>query len=619
MTISTTLTIKNSSGCLIDDRGTPDYKDGQLSGSAPATSIADGASTSFKIEQKNSVSPGPEGTVTYSLETGNEKVPLSFYWDFASGPVHEEHYTATSGSSCTTVDVVQTDSSGDHHAATYTVQFHPRAPNEWDLVWALSVGLINKQLHALFYYKHQLSAPGFTQKIGSDGWSQLAVSAMADPTVAVPNNQTTQLDVHLPLTTATLQYMEGGAQKTQSLSGTTVIVTLDLSQAQVTDPTQLFAKQDAKDHVQALMSAHYSVFRLFIDLTQPALFHSLRVVNTASGAAVVLSQAAQSALQSGLAGVGHMDVAYPVQASGNPASIVPTLVRERTTQYSANGNYSSVNMCMMSRGRAEPNWASRFAFNAPLAATTNPDGTPAEAKARMLLSQDTLGEGYLHPTVLPAILQATTIPGSIRRLAPLIYQCSGARSNSNKNDGRGEWFEVNNGLDQYVLGTESVAFTTQPNTSQTDRCTVALNGAFQLDIEVSQYPLGLKDKLGTARYQQPWTGLITVKAGNDGKLVTTVDITLGQAPEPDVDKTIDGWVFNALDALFNWTTTTPQAGILDKAQKFATNLANTFRNNASTQLDVSDCVVLPMGGAYDYSQFIFNKDGAVQVDVSFPG
>ncbi|NNC15022.1 hypothetical protein HJC22_04645 [Corallococcus exiguus] len=60
MTISTTLTIQNNSGCPINDRGTPDYKDGTLSGSAPATSIAAGSSTTFKIEQKNSVSPAPK-------------------------------------------------------------------------------------------------------------------------------------------------------------------------------------------------------------------------------------------------------------------------------------------------------------------------------------------------------------------------------------------------------------------------------------------------------------------------------------------------------------------------------------------------------------------------------
>ncbi|MGE6756776.1 hypothetical protein ACQKGO_02085 [Corallococcus interemptor] len=620
MTLSTTLTIQNNSGCPIDNRGTPDYKDGALSGSAPATSIAAGSSTTFKIEQKNSVSPGPEGTVTYTLETGNEQVPLSFYWDFASGPAHEEHYTATTNSNLAPVVITQTDASGDHHATTYRVDFKPRAPHEWDLVWALSVGLINKQLHALRYY--QLIPSAFTQT--ASGGAQLSVTAMNDPAVSVPDDQTTHLDVHLPFATAALQYVEGGATKTQDLSGMTVIVSLDLSQAQVTDPNTLAATSEAKQHIQGLQSLNYSVYRLFLDLANPSLFRALQVVN-GSNQTVALSQAAQSALQATLAGVGHMDVAYTTQAPGKPASIVPTLATERTTRYGANGNFSTLNVCMMSRGRKEPAWNQRFGFTAPLAATTNPDGSPAEARARLFLSQDTLGEGYLKPTVLPAILKASGIPGtSTLRLAPLTYQCAGARNNSSQNDGRGEFVQVNNGFDQYVAGTEGIAFTVQPNLTQTDRCTLALSGQFQVNIEVSQYPLdfiglGLKDVLGKATYLQPWTGTITIAAGNGGKLVTSVSIVLGKAPAPDVDKTLDGWVFNAMNKLFNWSSTSPQDEITQKANDFANALAASFRDNASMSLDVEDCVVLPTGAAHDYSQFVFNKEGAVQVDVSFPG
>lgn len=619
MTISTTLTIQNNSGCPIDNRGTPDYKDGALTGSGPASSIAAGSSTVFEIEQKNSVSPGPEGTVTYSLETGNEQVPLSFYWNYSSGPTHPESYTATTNAALAPVTVLQTDTSGDHHATTYRVDFKPRAPHEWDLVWALSVGLINKQLHALRYYT--LIPSTFTQ--AASGGAQLTVTAMGDPTVSVPDDQTTHLDVHLPFTTATLQYTEGGAQQSQSLSGTTVIVSLDLTQAQVTDPNTLAATSEAKQHVQGLLSLNYSVYRLFLDLTQPSLFLALRVVDS-HGATVALSQAAQSALQATLAGVGHMDVAYTVQAPGKPAAIVPTFAKARTTFYGANGNFSTLNVCMMSRGRAEPTWASRFAFPPPLAATTNPDGSPAEARARMFLSQDTLGEGYLKPVVLPAIAAASGIPAAIQKLGSLQYLCSGSRNNSSQNDGRGEFVQVNNGFDQYVLGTESISFTTSPNLTQTDCCTVALNGQFQVDIEASQYPLdfiglGMKDVLGKATYVQPWTGTLTLQAGDGGALTTSVSIVLGAPPAPDISKTLDGWVFNALDKLFNWSATSPQDEITQKAQTFANSLASSFRDNASQALDVSECIVLPTGAAYSYSQLVFNAEGAVQVDVSFPG
>jgi hypothetical protein len=620
MTISTTLTLTNSSGCPIDGGSTPDCKDGSVDGSNPATSIASGSSTHFKVKQNNSLSPGPEGSVSYSLETGNETLPLTFAWNYSSGPTHPESYTY-SATALTPVTVKQTDTSGDDHATTYTVGFNARAPNEWDLVWALSVGLMNKQLHDLRYY--QLIPSAFTQQ-GANG-AQFAVTAMADPTVVVPDDQTTHLDLHLPFTTATLTYVEGGVTKTQSLSGTTVIVSQDLSQAQVTDPNTLAATSEAKQHLQGMLGLNYSVYRLFLDLTNPALFRSLQVVNTSNNSPVALSAAAQDALKSTLAGVGHADVAYTVQAPGKPASIVPTFTKPRTTRYATNGNYSTLNLCMMSRGRSEPTWGPRFGFTAPLAATTNPDGTPAEARARMYLSQDTLGEGYVKPTVIPAIMAATGMPTTaIQPLGPLMYLCSGGKNNDSLNDGRGEFVQVNNGFDQYVKGSESVAFTVQPNLSQTDRCTLALSGSFGVSVEVSQYPLdfiglSLKDVLGTANYQQPWTGTVTIAAGNDGKLVTSVSITLGQAPAPDISKTLDGWVFNAMDKLFNWSSSSPQDAILKKTQAFASDLATTFQSNASTKLDIDDCVVLPTGAAASYSQFIFNSQGAVQVDVTFPG
>ncbi|RYZ43768.1 MAG: hypothetical protein EOO71_02080 [Myxococcaceae bacterium] len=74
-----------------------------------------------------------------------------------------------------------------------------------------------------------------------------------------------------------------------------------------------------------------------------------------------------------------------------------------------------------------------------------------------------------------------------------------------------------------------------------------------------------------------------LEAGDGDRLVTSVDIVLGKQPTPDLSKTLDGWVFNAMT------------------------------------LDVSNCIVQPTGAPYSYSRFIFNAEGAVQVDVSFPG
>lgn len=625
MTLAINLTIKNSTGCTLNNLSAPDPQDGEYV-SKPSSSIAPGGSTTFKVQQKNAMSPGPQGYVTYDMNTGNQTGKLQFNWRYDSGTQHTEEYSVIAMVTPATWKTTLTDGSGDTHSNTYEVFYSEQAPRDWDMLWALSVGLMNSQLEILMdkglipYSFTQLVSPGAAP--GSDAaWESLIVDTMDYPEVRVPDSQTQHLELHLPMTTATLQYLEGGARKMLALSGDTVIVLLDLSQQQVNDVATLEATPEAKQQLNGLRALNYGVYRIFADLRNPALFRSLSVKNTASGAAVALSSAAQSALQKGLAGVGQIDLAYPSDAHGTTPCLVPTQFAASTTQYTSQPPFSSLNVCMMTRERNQPAINRKFDFTAPLVPT---DGS----KARLLFSQDTFGECYLAPVVLKVIndtLNKTVgATGSMQRIAPLIYRFSTAHNNSAQSGGRGQKVAVNNGFDQYVTATESSYYQSSPNLS-TDSHQVIINltGEFQVVADVDQYPLdtlglNLKDHLGKSTYTQPWTGTITISAGEQGKLVTKITTALG-APSSDEDRSITGYVTNFFDALLGWTTTTPADTISKQAQQAMNDLMAALNDNLKAAPAPEDCVVMPTGAPYYYASMIFNGDGAIQVDVSFPG
>jgi hypothetical protein len=625
MTLAINLTIKNSTGCTLNNLSAPNPQDGSYD-SKPASSIAPGGSTTFKVVQNNALSPGPQGHVTYDLNTGPQTIKVQFNWRYDSGAQHTEEYSVAPSVSSVTWKTSLTDGSGDTHANTYEVFYTEQPPRDWDMVWALSVGVMNSQLEILMdkglipYTFTQSATPGAAP--GSDAaWEQLIVSTMDYPSVQVPDSQTQHLDIHLPMTVATLQYLEGGARKTLPLSGNTVIVSLDLSQQQINDVASLATTSEAKDQLNGLRALNYGVYRIFADLRNPSLFRSLRVVSTASGAAISLSSAAQSALQKGLAGTGQLDIAYPVDAPGTPALLVPTQFAASTTQYTSQPPFSSLNVCMMTRGRNQPVINRKFDFTAPVVPTDS-------AKARMLISQDTFGECYLSPVVLKIIndtLSATVgAGGSLRRTDPLTYQFTASKDNGNLNDGRGVKVAVNNGFDQYVLATESAYYKASPDLSASGhQVTIHLSGQLQVIADVSQYPLdtigiGLKNHLGTSTYTQPWTATITVSAGDQGKLITKITTALGSAFANE-DKSISGYVTNFFNELLGWTTSTPMNAVSGQTQQAMNDLMTALNNNLQVAPAPEDCVVLPTGAPYYYANMIFNGDGVIQIDVTFPG
>lgn len=635
MTITATLTLYNKSDLSLTNLSAPDPKDGKYN-SKPASTIGPWGNSSFDVAQSNSISPGPEGTVTYSLTNGNESWTVSFYWNYSSGPEHPEKYTTSAspaspqvGTPGTTI----TDDSGDHHAVSYSVSYTPQAPQDWDMVWALSQGLINSQLEVLMdqglirYKFNQPLTPGAVA--GSDAaWPQLSVTAMNYPTVQVPDNATTHLTLSLPMTTATLQYLDGTTHETLNLSGKTIVIALTLSQETVTDPSTLDINSAAIQQIQNLQSQKFGVYRLFLDLRNPALFTSLNVIDSTTQAAVALDSAAQSTLKSTLAALGTVTINLPVTATPSvPAAtpqLAPTSFSAGTTLDSANANLSSLNVCMMTRQRKTPLLASRFQFSAPLVPTDS-------AKGRLLISQNTLGEGYVRPYVLPILITAskittsTTVANQITSQGnPLCYSYSCSKNNGNLNDGRGQKVVVNNGFDQYVYATETFSFTTQPDTSLPGRpVALSVNGSFTLVTEVDQYPLdtigiGSKDKLGANTYTQPWTATITIGAGDAGKLMASITISAGTL-QSQTNSTLDGYISNFFDALLGWTTTSPAQAIQQEMTQFVTDLMSAFSEAGTVKNQLSDFMIVPTGGAYQYGNMVYDTSGAATIDVSFPG
>jgi len=635
LTISATLTLQNQSDLSLTGLSAPDPKDGSLS-SKPASTIGPRSSSSFDVKQNNSVSPGPEGTVTYDMSNGNSTWKVSFYWNYSSGPEHPENYTTSVSPACSQIGTPATsitDDSGDHHAVSYSVTYTPQAPQDWDLVWAMSLGLINSQLSVLM--DQGLIRWQFTQPLtpgaaaGSDAaWPQLIVTTMDYPVVGIPDDATTHLTLSLPLTKATLQYLDGSTHQTLDLSGTTVVISLTLSQQPISDPSSLPINSSAKQQIQQLQSLNFGVYRLFADLRNPALFSSLKVIRTADGSSVPLDSSAQSTLTSTLGGLGEIDISLPTTATTKvPAStpqIVPTAFSPCTTLDRSNALYSSLNVCMMTRQRNLPLLATKFQFAAPLVPTDT-------SKGRLFLSQDTLGEGYVRPFVLPMLVNAanittsTNIPSLITpQGSPLCYRFSASKNNGNLNGGRGQKVVVNNGFDQYVYATETFSFTTAPLTTLPgSQVGLSVSGSFQIVAEVNQYPLdtiGLdtRDPLGTNTYTQPWTATITLAAGESGKLLASISVSVGTL-QSDSDSTLDGYISNFFDSLLGWTTTSPEQAIQQQMTTFVDTLAADFTKSADVNLSLSEYMILPTGGAYQYSAMQFDPTGAVRIDVAFPG
>ena len=635
MTISATLTIQNQTDLAMTGLSAPNPKDGSFS-SKPAPTIPARSSTSFDVKQNNSLSPGPEGTVTYDMTNGNASWKVQIYWNYSSGAGHSQTYNttispATPGVSGPATSI--TDNSGDHHAVSYFVNYTPQAPQDWDMVWALSVGEINAQLSTLAFMG--LIPSQFTQPLNphaaagsDDAWPQLIVKSMQSPTVLVPDNSTSHLELHFVMKTATLQYLEGASHQSLDLSGDTVIVTLNLSQQTVTDAATLSIDTTAKQKIQKLQALNFGVYRVFADLQNPALFSSLKVIKTSDNSAVTLSSSAQNALKATLSGIGQLNLS--IQATGTksiPATtplLIPTQYVLSSTQYPNDYRFSSLNLCMMTRYRNQPALTSRLQFTAPMVPT---DST----KARLLISQDTLGECFLKPVVLPLIVQAadittsTNIPSLITSKGnPLCYGFSASKNNGGQNGGRGQKVVVNNGFDQYVYATETVSFTTSPNLSADGKqVVISLSGSHTVVAEVNQYPLdtfgiGSADPLGTSTYTQPWTGSITIAASERGQLLTTVAISLGSL-QTHSNSTLDGYVSNFFDSLLGWTTTSPSQGIQSNVNTFIKNLTSAFAESSQISESIDDYVVLPTGQAYFYANTVFNADGAISIDVSIPG
>jgi DNA-binding CsgD family transcriptional regulator len=127
----------------------------------------------------------------------------------------------------------------------------------------------------------------FTQPAGHDGWAQFTVMSMGEPTVSVSSRYMTRLEVRLPLRTAILEYVEQGIPRTLSLSDTTVILT--------------------------------------VDRLPPAEVHTLHVVSTTEGGAIlpVLGAAASEVLKESLAGSLLLTSLFPAASPSGARALTP--------------------------------------------------------------------------------------------------------------------------------------------------------------------------------------------------------------------------------------------------------------------------------------------------------
>ncbi|HMV68770.1 MAG TPA: hypothetical protein PKA64_18100 [Myxococcota bacterium] len=413
-----TITIRNRTGCTMEKypssyggEDNPYVKDGQITSGPPST-IGDQQNGTLKVEKSSDLSlVGPEGWVVYQIDDGGEKPLVKLTWNH---PDNDAPSTYSVVPLDDRVSGTTTDQSGDHdQTVNLNVNYTPYFPNGWDIVLQLSQGLINASLLGAFGHKTSFVAPTDPgMDTSGDTWLGLQVDKMDTPQVKIVQGGGSSVELWLWFTKGTLYYSSGGQRVSQALSNTQVVVTVDLSLAQVEDDAA-FAASDPKVQAQlaGLEEQRMSVWAIYLDLRDPDRATGLRVLDS-SGAAVSWPSAAVSTLGAALATWGRTSPPAPLVGIGRydlsgalppGALLVPTSFEYHTTWVAGSGgaegsDASTLDVFMMTNRRASPANSGRYVMPA-----FGPDDT---STARISMSKRAVDEGFVGADLVPQIQAA---------------------------------------------------------------------------------------------------------------------------------------------------------------------------------------------------------------------
>jgi hypothetical protein len=665
--LEATLTISNNTGCTLTQTSSS-ADQGGFDGDGPASSIAPGGSSTFKVQQSNHAGHGPQGTAAYTMDSGNATYPVNFTWDYSSGNSHEYSYTV-SGPDGYSWSSSSGSGSSSGMSVTYPVSYTPHALNDWDMVLALSQGLINSTLSASFGHKTSFKAPTDpSMDTSGTTWLGLDVARMDTPKINILQGGGTSVELWLWFTSATLYYQDGGIRKSLPMSSVQVVLTVNLASAATTDAESFAALDPAtRAQLQGLADQRFTVWSIYLDLRNPKLTTGMRVLDS-KGNPLSWSTAETSTLAQALSTWGAHTPPPPLAALAKPTSstppsaplLAPTDFQYGTTWCSetdpstgkSSTDASTLNVMTMTRSRKEPTVSSRASFSAPVAG----DST----SGRIMIANDAFDGCYLASDLMPQLFNAlvagldsvkqdeavlvsssyasTTDP--LVAMSSLVktelsaalsalgsptntYVFEAVRDNSNLNGGLGAKTVLNNAVDSYcylettlvcVLGiVESAAG-------------IVLKGQGQVQQygSTKQYPFGTNIFSGIsisdaeARYQQLFDVTVTIGPANSGGgLVIDASLVPGAFTTLEEDAGFLESYADFMNAHILGDTSSPTTALASQISGVATSVTTALNQSVPGALDVISTVVVLPGGPNIYYSNASSQSGQVAMTVKY--
>ena len=506
--------------------------------------------------------------------------------------------------------------------------------NGYDMVVALSQNFLNSQLTAICQNPNSKPPPpnqkpnysifdNFTIQLDPTAeagtpaaWNSVIVTQMNSPTIAIGENNTVVLTLHI--TEGTVQYVDMSAQQqTASLANTDVSFTVNMSLAVISDPNNLAAPQNAINQLNGFSTSDFTIQFLALEFESASMISSCDVSSpnfTKNSRQYIVLLNCLNAYLGGNSANPYI-LGYPIQ-SVNPAetnpnlpAFAPTSCEFSTTVNADNAGLSTLNYCLMTQDRPFPTGASSGVFDTPWLTDSSESGM-------LTISHDVFVNGYLVPLVLPQIADALNITGADWTSDSAGWHLNYEDTNKNDNNGKGDLINVPKGLDYYKLYDYTISCdvslsNVNGNMTITADCNFDYKGEVNVQMQLTNWV--------KAEVTQTMTLTLTFTAGNDGKFVIIPNITKG-TPNKKTQLGAAAKVGQAVVDVWNGITggnDNPYDQLQDNLQTSENDLIADFTNQIGADMSVlSNQFVLPAASVFNYNGLAFNSEQDMQVSIA---
>jgi hypothetical protein len=442
------ITIHNNTGYPLTNLYAPDPKDGVFA-SKPASSIAYGSSSQFKVTKSNDASMfGPEGYLTYQFTCQGVTYTVRLDWNFPNDSASSAAYWITGDSRVQSPSSTVNHDVGEHtqHIDAY-VEFNATTMNNWDIVFAMTQATLDNQILYLFQN-------GYLNKTISETTSSgtLEINTLNAPSVAITQTPNT-IALTLPVRKGSVT---PAGHSTTDLSGYSIVVNAKISALTLSSGSQVLMSADTAAQVANYQGLGLTVMALFLDLQQAS---PSGMSITKAGTAITDSSVLNT-VAAGLAAWGASSIdsrwglsfqgssPHPTAAQSPLPGLVPTSSSFSTTWYSANPSLSTLNILMMVNGNAA---------SGKNLTTFSPLITDSNIWVFQKIDSAAFAKNYIRAAVLPSLqaaLGANSVSWSTG--SNVYWNISYKKDNSSQQDGKGTKTHEDNEADYYTLNSAMV-------------------------------------------------------------------------------------------------------------------------------------------------------------------